>query len=224
MTVLTEPQHNAAVVVALAAGNRSLKKATILAGSGSARVLLSGEVLSKQLAGTAASAAAGIGGGANTGDGTMGAVTVSGAAKPGVYALRIIELASNAGTFIVTGPDGKVVASGTVAVAFDAGGLAFTLADGSTDFAAGDGFDITVTETTTKYLAFDQDNADPENVPAGILLADTTAPDGTDVLATVIVRDAEVHQTELVWPSDITGAEQLVAEAQLETLLGIIVR
>ena len=224
MTVLTELQHSAAVVVALAAGSRSLKNATILAGSGDVRALLSGQVLSKQLAGTGASAAAGIGGGANTGDGTMGAVTVSGAAKPGVYALRIIELAANAGTFVVTDPDGKMVATGTVAVAFDAGGLAFTLADGSTDFATGDGFDITVTETTTKYLAFDQDNAAPENVPAGILLADATAPDGADVLAVVIVRDAEVHQAELVWPSDITDAEKLVAEGQLETLLGIIVR
>ena len=224
MSVLTELQHNAAVVVALAAGNRSLKKATILAGSGSDRVLLSGEVLSKQLAGTAASAAAGIGGGANSGDGTMGSVTVSGAAKPGVYTLTITDPATNAGTFRLEDPNGILVATGTVAVAFSAGGLAFTLADGSADFVAGDGFLITVTLTTEKFLAFDQDIAAPQNVPAGILLADTTAPDGTDVLASVIVRDAEVHQAELVWPSDITAAEQLVAEGQLEKLLGIIVR
>lgn len=221
--VLTEPQHTAAFIVSLAAGNRSLKDATILAGSGADRVLTAGQVLSKQFAGSATSAASGIGGGANTGDGTMGAVTVGTGAKEGVYTLTITEPAVNAGTFRLEDPDGDLVATGTVAVAFSAGGLAFTLADGVTDFVAGDGFLITVTLTTEKFLAFDQDNPAPENVPAGILLADTTAPDGTDVQATVVVRDAEVHQGELVWPSDITAAEQALAENQLGGL-GIVVR
>lgn len=223
MTVLAEPQHSAAFIVSLASGNRSLKKATILAGSGADRVLTAGQVLSKQFAGTAASAASGIGGGANTGNGTMGAVTVSSAAKAGVYKLSITEPATDAGTFRLEDPDGELVGTGTVAVAFSAGGLAFTLADGSTDFVAGDGFAITVTFTSEKYLEFDQDVADPSNIPAGILLSDTTAPDGSDVEATVVVRDAEVHQGELVWPSDITAGEQALAERQLEDL-GIIVR
>jgi len=222
--VLTELQHASAVVVSLASGNRSLKKATILAGSGADRVLVAGEVLSKQLAGTAVSVASGIGGGANTGAGVMGAVTVGLAAKAGVYTLTIMEFAAAAGTFRVEDPNGDLVATGTVAVAFSAGGLAFTLADGTPDFVAGDGFLITVTLTSEKFLAFDQDNPAPENVPAGVLLADKTAPDGTDVEATVIVRDAEVHQGEIVWPADITAAEQTLAEGQLESLLGIIVR
>lgn len=83
----------------------------------------------------------------NTGNGTMGTVTVSSGAKAGVYKLTIIEPASDAGTFEVEDPDGLVVGTGTVAVAFSAGGLAFTLADGATDFVAGDGFNITVTLT-----------------------------------------------------------------------------
>jgi hypothetical protein len=48
------------------------------------------------------------------------------------------------------------IGNGDVAVAFSAGGLAFTLADGATDFASGDQFTITVTLTaggaTTKTL------------------------------------------------------------------------
>ena len=83
----------------------------------------------------------------NTGNGTMGAVTVSAGAKAGVYNLIVIEPGANAGVFQVIDPDGVFVGRGTVAVAFSAGGLAFTLADGATDFVAGDGFTITVTLT-----------------------------------------------------------------------------
>jgi hypothetical protein len=92
----------------------------------------------------------------NTGNGTMGAVTVSAGAKAGVYQLVIIEPAANAGRFTVEDPDGIIIGVGTVGVAFSAGGLAFTLADGVTDFVSGDGFTITVTLTAggaaTKYV------------------------------------------------------------------------
>jgi hypothetical protein len=81
----------------------------------------------------------------NTGNGTMGTVTVSAGAKEGVYTLTIIEPGSNVGAFEVQDPDGIVIGNGDVASAFSAGGLAFTLADGSTDFAAGDQFTITLT-------------------------------------------------------------------------------
>lgn len=83
--------------------------------------------------------------GGNTGDGTMGTVTVASGTTAGVYALRIVTAATNAGFFEVTGPDGKIVGTGNVAAAFSGGGLSFTLADGATDFVVGDGFDITVT-------------------------------------------------------------------------------
>lgn len=83
--------------------------------------------------------------GTNTGNGAMGAITVDETvARAGVYTLTIIEPAANAGTFVVEGPDGVQVGDGAVAAAFNAGGLAFTLADGATDFVAGDSFKITV--------------------------------------------------------------------------------
>ncbi|MCM2293042.1 hypothetical protein NAC44_11985 [Allorhizobium sp. BGMRC 0089] len=102
-----------------------------------------GVVAGGTFAGTATSAA----GTGNTGDGVMGAVTVSAGAKQGIYTLLIIEPAANAGTFEVTDPDGVFVDNGTVGTAFSAGGLAFTLADGATDFVAGDSFNITVSLT-----------------------------------------------------------------------------
>lgn len=94
-------------------------------------------------AATASSAALGT----NTGNGTVGTITVSAGAKQGDYVLTIIEPAANAGTFVVADPDGHQIGDGTVAVAFAAGGLAFTLADGATDFVAGDSFTISVTYT-----------------------------------------------------------------------------
>lgn len=103
-----------------------------------------GTVLGRTLtSGTATSAAAS----GNTGNGAMGSVTVSGSAKIGVYTLRITKAASNAGDFSVRDPEGNLVGNGTVAVAFSAGGLAFTLADGSADFVVGDTIYISVAGT-----------------------------------------------------------------------------
>ncbi|MBF0339672.1 MAG: head decoration protein [Magnetococcales bacterium] len=164
----------------------SREKITILAGSGSERVLKVGTVIGRLTKSTVtASAVTGTGGGSlasvsagiktqvgvyriacveaptapatpatatayawNTGTGAMGAITVSAGAKVGDYRLDIMRAASNAGHFIVTDPDGKHVGAGAVGSAFSAGGLAFTLAD-ATDYAAGDGFIITVAAATT---------------------------------------------------------------------------
>lgn len=85
----------------------------------------------------------------NTGNGAMGAVTVSAAAKIGTHKIVIVEPGTNVGTFIHEDPSGVLVsARGVVASAYSGGGLAFTLADGATDFAVGDGFDIVVSEAS----------------------------------------------------------------------------
>jgi len=102
-----------------------------------------GVVVGGTFAATATSPALGT----NTGNGTMGTVTVSAGAKAGNYTLTIIEPGANVGTFIVLDPDGIQIGDGVVGSAFSAGGLAFTLADGATDFVAGDSFTITVTYT-----------------------------------------------------------------------------
>lgn len=99
------------------------------------------------LGGTFAATGAAVAGSGNTGNGVMGAITVTAGAKAGVYTLEITGAASNAGSFSVTDPDGIFVDDGDVAAAFSAGGLAFTLADGATDFVVGDTFAITVTYT-----------------------------------------------------------------------------
>lgn len=130
-----------------------------------------GTVLGKFIASPTGTAAAVAG---NTGNGTMGAVTVTSNKdlKIGTYKVTIVKAAANAGDFVVTDPDGKVVGLGTVAVAFAQAGLAFTLADGATDFVVGDAFTIAVAGTE-KYK-----------------LVEATATDGTEVAKVVVVGDA----------------------------------
>lgn len=197
----------------------SRESITILAGSGSERALKSGQVLGKIVTGSASSAAfAG-----NTGNGTMGTVTVSAGAKVGVYKLVVVEPATNAGKFTVEDPDGITIGVGTVAAAFSAGGLAFTLADGATDFVSGDGFNITVAAGSGKYVALDLSGADGRQIAAGILALDATAADGTDGAGVAIVRDAVVISDKLTWPAGATTDQKNAALAQL-ALLGIINR
>ena len=219
MTILSEGKHAESFLVSEAPGKRSRENITILAGSGAARVLTAAQALTKQFAGTGVAAADG----GNTGDGAMGAITVGVRAKVGVYELICIEPGTNLGTFLVIDPDGVVVGVMTVASAFSSLHLSFTLADGATDFAAGDRFTVTVTEGASKWVAFDQDLTTGEQFVDGILRDAVTAPDGTDAAGTVLVRDAEVNQNEITWPADITAAEQVEAEHQLRQL-GIIVR
>lgn len=84
----------------------------------------------------------------NTGNGTITASpTITAGAKEGVYTITMLEPGTDAGEFVVSDPDGVDIGNGTVAVAFSGGGVAFTVADGSTDFAAGDQFTVTVTYT-----------------------------------------------------------------------------
>lgn len=104
-------------------------------GSGDLGVILSAA------AGTAAGAAVA----GNTGNGTITAEpAVAAGAKTGVYQLVCVEPGTNVGEFQVFGPDGVLVGVAVVATEFVGGGLTFTIADGSTDFASGDRFTITV--------------------------------------------------------------------------------
>lgn len=80
----------------------------------------------------------------NGGNGVMGAITVSAGAQVGDHKLIITDPGANVGAFVVIAPDGSVSGRGDVATAYSSAGLAFTLADGATDFKAGDSFTITV--------------------------------------------------------------------------------
>ena len=206
MTTLTEGTHAGEYLVSEAtvggAGVSRSRDAIVVA---SGQNLVAGAVLGVLTAGTAAAVAdAG-----NAGDGAMGAITVSGSAQAGDYKLTIIEAAANAGAFAVENPNGEAIGSGNVAAAFSDGGLAFTLADGATDFVAGDILTITVTETGATCVEYNPAGTDGSQNVFGILFDNTDATlAAKDAVAHV--RDFEFHAGEVTWK---TGASQSEIDA-----------
>lgn len=149
-----------------------------------------GTVIGRYLSGGTATAAAAAG---NTGTGTVGTITVTGEAVVGVYTLRITAAAANAGDFNVYSPSGALVGSGTVAVAFSQGGLAFTLSD-ATDFVVGDTIFISVAGTE-KVKICKATATDGSQVAYGVVIGDSmgdasdfTVAATTDTTAVAIVR------------------------------------
>lgn len=207
MTTLNEGKHTGEFLLSEGNGTISREQVTIAA---AAAAMDAGTVVGKITVGAATAAAVS----GNTGTGTVGTVTLSAGAKAGVYKVTMIEPAANAGAFIVEDPDGVTIGHGTVAVAFSAGGLAFTISD-ATDFIAGDQFTITVAAGSGKYVAYDASAADGSQVAAGI--AYSNIPNSaSDQHAVIIARSAEV-MTSALTGADTAGKAQLAA-------LGILCR
>jgi hypothetical protein len=181
----------------ITAGTKITALGTGIGGTGTYTVDTSQTASSTTVTASAASSAAYSG---NTGNGAMGAITVSAGAKLGDYKLTITEPGTNVGNFVVEDPDGVFVGQGDVAAAFSAGGLAFTLADGSTDFVAGDGFTITVAAGDGKYVPYDDDNVDGSEVADAIAYEEVDAT-SADKNCVVIFRNAEVKNSALQWAS-----------------------
>ncbi len=201
MTEVTEGQHKAEFIVTEGEGTISRETVTVLAGQN----LKAGHVLGKVSVGTASGAASS----GNTGNGTISAVTVGAGAKAGDYKVTCIEPATGAGTFSVEDPDGATIGSAKVGVAF-VGEIGFTLAAGSTDFAAGDVFTITVAAGSGKYKEYNPANTDGSQTPVAILLDNVDATGG-DKEAVIISRHAEVNEAELVWFTGATEVQKAVA-------------
>lgn len=134
MTVLTEAYRAGECVVRLAEGDRSKDACVVVSGQSLSANQVVGRVTITTPVAVAISS--------NTGDGAMGALTAGKDIQRGVYKLLVTEPGSNVGEFTLEAPDGTIVGSGVVATAFSSSHLSFTLADGATDFAAGDGFNI----------------------------------------------------------------------------------
>ena len=124
-----------------------------------ADTFVEGTVLATKHVVTAVTAAA-VGG--NTGNGTVTAASViTGGIVPavGAYTLTCTTVVANSGMFALKNPSGVLVedgikiavgAAGTTVV--KAGGLQFTVTDGSTDFIIGDSFTLTVVADGTLVI------------------------------------------------------------------------
>lgn len=109
------------------------------------------DYIASQLGTKSASSAPKAGG--NTGNGTMGTVTVTSAAA-GSYTVSF----TSGSAYSVTGPGGAV-GTGSTGSAFNTGGLGFTITAGATPFVAGDGFVITVAEAAEVVAEVDYTSA-----------------------------------------------------------------
>lgn len=141
-----------------------------------------------------------------TGNGTVtGATVVEGPVVPlvGAYVLTVVTAATNGGTWKLVDPNGALVTDGLVmtagagaATAFEAGGLRFTITDGSTDFAAGDTATLTVA-ADGKLVPFDPAGAGGVQIPCAVLTYDVTKASSGDVPIRALVC-GKVNKTRLV--------------------------
>lgn len=221
--IVTAPKLQTAVLKYEVNPEFCREQGVLLAGSGAVRDIEIGRVLGKITRGAQTVTKTDVGGG-------KGALTLANpgaapTAQAGAYKVAIVEPAADAGTFVVYKPDGTLDGVGTVGVAYD-GTVKFTLADGGTDFAAGDTAVVTVSYAagSGKIVAFDADATDGSEEPYGIAIAPAAAQDGVDGAVLMLVRGpAIVYGPELVWPAGISDARKATAIAQLAAK-GIVVR
>lgn len=165
-----------------------------------------------------------------TGNGTMGTITLTSNKDMvlGTYVVKIIKTVTNAGDFVLLDPNGKVVGKGEVATAFAQAGFAFTLADGSTDFVAGDYIPIVVTGTY-KYKLVEATATNGTEVVRAIYIADVTGNSydttlvlNTDQTVLALVRGpAIVSKSALSFGASVDAAGELAAAYDQIEALGI---
>ncbi|MEN6463642.1 MAG: head decoration protein [Syntrophaceae bacterium] len=156
--------------------------------------------------------------GTNTGAGTCTSVTAGAKAKVGTYTLKCIIAASGAGIFSVEDPDGFALPEAIVAVAYENDQINFTLNDASPDFVVGDTFTIEIAAGSGQVTTINFDAVDGSADAYGILAADTDATSAAKSTV-AIVRDAQVVEANLVWPTTspaVSAAQKAAAMAQLK--------
>jgi hypothetical protein len=214
---LTEGKYPGEFMISEAEGSLSRENITVLSGE----TLVAGHVLGRKLVSPTVGAAAALG--TNTGNGTVSAPAVgtNAGVQRGTYRVVFVEPATNLGAFEVFDPSGKVIGDGVVATEFD-NEIKFTIADGATDFVAGDAFTIAVSGGTYKYKEYDPSDTDGGHRPAGVLYAGVNAS-AADMAGVAVVRFAEVRAADLSWFSGATTAQKNAAIDVLATA-GVIVR
>jgi hypothetical protein len=140
------------------------------------RILNAGNLKRGAVLGAISEAAAAAVAGTNTGNGTVGTVTLGAGAKQGTYKIIFVEPGTNLGTFIVEDPQGTVIGDGVVGTAF-AGEIGFTITDGATDFVPGDRFHVLVEPDGSAVLLAASAATDGSQDPVGILVHDADATD-----------------------------------------------
>lgn len=141
---------------------RAREEITIASGAGS---LVRGTVLGKRTRGTAASPVVAAAPG-NTGNATVGTVTLDSQAPAGVYRVRFLT----ATTYALYDPGGTEIARGATGVALNSV-INFTITAGGTPMVAGEGFNITIAYAagSQEFVAAQEANNDGSEVAVCVL-------------------------------------------------------
>ncbi len=188
------------------------------AGSGT---VVEGTILARRAVELAVVAAAD---GGNTGNGVASAATVvPGQIVPivGVYTFEIVETITEGGVGRLVDPNGAQVAgnlildpAGEAATVFEAGGLQFTITEGSTDFALDDFFTLTVA-ADGKLVPYIIAGAGGEQIPIAVLTYDVTAAGAGDEAIRDMVSGS-VRKERLIIDADGDGSN--ITDAILDQL------
>jgi hypothetical protein len=159
-----------------------------------------------------------------TGTGTVTAASVvPGTVVPlvGAYVLRNILVVADGGVWQLEDPNGAIIASGLrmtvgagAATPFEAGGLAFTITDGGTNFALGDTATLTVA-ADGKLVPFDPAGAAGAQIPCAVLTYEVTKV-GAGNLPIRALIGGEVNQNRLIIDADGDGDN--ITTDHIETL------
>lgn len=169
------------------------RKVTVLSG----QVFPRGTALGKITVGSAVAAAKA---GGNTGNGTISAVTTRPGTKVGVYTVRFTA----ATTFTVEDPDGFVKSVNFPTGVAHTDDLGFTITAGGTAFVAGDGFDITVSAGSGKWVRSVAAAIDGSQVIRAIALEDVDATGGD--VQTIVGRRGQCNPAAVTFGAGHTLA------------------
>jgi hypothetical protein len=161
-----------------------------------------GLVLAQNLTGTPTIAAVG----ALHGNGVVSGVTLGNNALTGAYTLT----ATSPTQFALNDPNGDAMAPVNVGTVYADAELGLTITAGSTAYAAGDAYTVTVPAGDKSYSAF---TGAPGRPAAAVLFNLEWIPAGGSKKVTVITRNAEVNKAELQWdPSIVNGGSAAALE------------
>lgn len=190
---------------------------TLAAGSGSDNVVDIGTVLGRVRTATiAVGAVVQVG----TGNGVLTNATPAygNDAIAGSYKVIFTEARTNSGEFEVFRPDGTLDGRGVVGTPYT-GQVKFTIADGATDFIAGDNFTlpVTVTGVSYKFWPLNLAAADGSQNALAVSLSKRTALNGGADQTILALRrgPAVVDSRFLIWPDGATADQIAYATEQL---------
>jgi hypothetical protein len=204
--VLNEQFYDGAFLVSEANGHMSRDPGVLDNSSGSDVLFEGGLIVNEITTGTETSAH-----GTNTGNGTIGAVSLGALDLFGTYNIVFTSVTE----FNVVDPTGAVIGTGATGTPF-VGPVDFTITAGSTPFIVGDTFTITVTQQAPSWVSWTGGTI----TKLAILFNRVIVSAGTSKDITLIIREAEVNTAELQWDAAVLSSGS-VASLQAQALASL---